>query len=447
LDITLDKTENNEASIKIKIDEADYQPKVDEKLKEYKKKASIKGFRPGKVPVSLIKKMYGKAILVDELNSLLNQSLTNYIKEQDLNLIGEPLPNNDKNAEVDFDTQKEFEFEYEVGLVDDFEVDTDKKITYYEIKTDKKQVNDQVEDLRKQYGPLQEMKEVASEEDIISGLLRQLDGGIDKKAIVTLDMLSKSEKKNWMGKKLEETIIFSIEKALVDEKAIAKLTDLPEDDAKALKGDFRFQINKIERREKAELNQEFFDKLFGPDQVKSEDEFKEKIEESFKENYKRESDQLFEIDARENYIDSTKITVPDNFFKKWLIATNQENVEEASIEIDYDKYVKELKWMLIKNKMLKKFDLKVENSEVEDKAKDLFRNYLQSSGLGGNEQMEASLDNFAQNYLQAENGKNYMNLHEQIKNEKVFAAIKENSNIKNKQVSFDEFKKVVDSKA
>ncbi len=446
MDIILDKTENNEASIKIKIDEADYQPKVDEKLKEYKKKASIKGFRPGKVPVSLIKKMYGKAILVDELNSLVNQSLTDYIKEQDLKIIGEPLPNNDKNADVDFDTQKEFEFEYEVGLVDNFEVDSDKKITYYEIKTDKKQVNEQVEDLRKQYGPLQEMKEIANEEDIVRGHLKQLEGELDKEAIITLDMLSKSEKKNWMGKKLEDTITFAIDKALVDDKAIAKLTDLPEDDAKEIKGDFTFQINKIERREKADLNQEFFDKLFEPDQVKSEDEFKEKIEESFKENYKRESDQLFEIDAREAYVQNTKMTVPDNFFKKWLIATNQENTDEANIEKDYDKYVKELKWMLIKDKLLNKFDLKVENEEVSDKAKALFRNYLLSSGLA-NEQMEASLDSFAQNYLQAENGKNYMNLYEQIKNEKVFAAIKENSTIKNKQVSFDEFKKVVESKA
>jgi trigger factor len=446
LDIILDKTENNEASIKIKIDEADYQPKVDEKLKEYKKKASIKGFRPGKVPVSLIKKMYGKAILVDELNSLVNQSLTDYIKEQDLKIIGEPLPNNDKNADVDFDTQKEFEFEYEVGLVDNFEVDSDKKITYYEIKTDKKQVNEQVEDLRKQYGPLQEMKEIANEEEIVRGHLKQLEGELDKEAIITLDMLSKSEKKNWMGKKLEDTITFAIDKALVDDKAIAKLTDLPEDDAKEIKGDFTFQINKIERREKADLNQEFFDKLFEPDQVKSEDEFKEKIEESFKENYKRESDQLFEIDAREAYVENTKMTVPDNFFKKWLIATNQENTDEANIEKDYDKYVKELKWILIKDKLLNKFDLKVENEEVSDKAKALFRNYLQSSGLA-NEQMEASLDSFAQNYLQAENGKNYMNLYEQIKNEKVFAAIKENSTIKNKQVSFDEFKKVVESKA
>ena len=446
MDIILDKTENNEASIKIKIDEADYQPKVDEKLKEYKKKASIKGFRPGKVPVSLIKKMYGKAILVDELNSLVNQSLTDYIKEQDLKIIGEPLPNNDKNADVDFDTQKEFEFEYEVGLVDNFEVDSDKKITYYEIKTDKKQVNEQVEDLRKQYGPLQEMKEIANEEEIVRGHLKQLEGELDKEAIITLDMLSKSEKKNWMGKKLEDTITFAIDKALVDDKAIAKLTDLPEDDAKEIKGDFTFQINKIERREKADLNQEFFDKLFEPDQVKSEDEFKEKIEESFKENYKRESDQLFEIDAREAYVENTKMTVPDNFFKKWLIATNQENTDEANIEKDYDKYVKELKWILIKDKLLNKFDLKVENEEVSDKAKALFRNYLQSSGLA-NEQIEASLDSFAQNYLQAENGKNYMNLYEQIKNEKVFAAIKENSTIKNKQVSFDEFKKVVESKA
>lgn len=445
MDITLDRNETNEASIKIKIDEADYQPKVDEKLKEYKKKANIKGFRPGKVPTTLLKKMYGKAILVDELNHILQHSLTNYIKEQDLNIIGEPLPNNDKNADVDFDTQKNFEFEYEIGLVDDFEVNLDKKFTYYEIKVDKKEINKQAEELQNQYGPLKEVESI-DEEDMVRGELKQEEGDINKEAILTLDMINKGEKKKFTGKKLGDSISFEIEKALTDAKAISRLTDKPEEEANEVKGTFTFTVTKIERREKADLNQEFFDKLFGPDQVKSEEEFKNKLEESFKENYQRESDQLFEIEARETLVDSTKIVVPDNFFKKWLIAANKEEIDEATVEKDYEKYVNELKWMLIKSKILSQFDLKIEYNEVEDKAKELFRNYLQSSGLSS-DQMEASLGNFAQNYLQAENGKNYMNLQEQIKNEKVFATIKEHGSVKNKQVAFDEFKKIVENKA
>lgn len=444
MDITLDRTDSNEASIKIKINEADYQPKLEEKLKEYKKKANLKGFRPGKVPTPLIKKMYGKAILVDELNHILQHSLINYIKEQDLNIIGEPLPNNEKNAEVDFDTQKDFEFEYEIGLVDEFEVNLDKKFTYYEIKVDKKEINKQAEELQTQYGHLKEVDAV-DEKAILHGQLKQQDGEIHRKAILTLDMISKGETKNFVGKKVGDTISFEIEKALTDEKAIARLTEKQEEEAKALKGTFTYTIEKIERQEKAELNQDFFDKLFGPGQVKSEEEFKQKLEESFKENYQRESDQLFEIDARETLVENTKINVPENFFKKWLITVNKEDIDEASVEKDYDKYVNELKWMLIKSKILSQYDLKVEFKEVEDKAKELFRNYLHSSGLGS-EQMEASLNNFADNYLQAENGKNYMNLQVQIKNEKVFATIKEHGNLKNKQVSFDEFKKVVESK-
>lgn len=445
MDITLDKKETNEASIKIKIGEADYQPKVDEKLKEYKKKASIKGFRPGKVPTTLLKKMYGKAILVDELNHLLQHSLSDYIKEQDLNIIGEPLPNNEKNSNVDFDTQKDFEFEYEIGLIDNFEINLDKKFTYYEIKVDKKEINQQAEELQTQYGPLQEVASI-DEKDIVHGQLKQQDGDIERKAILTLDMITKGEKKKFTGAKVGDTIVFEIEKALIDSKAIGRLTEKPEEEAKEIKGSFSYTVDKIERREKAELNQEFFDKLFGPDQVKNEEEFKAKLEESFQENYKKESDQLFEIDAREILVDSININVPDNFFKKWLITANKDQIDEASVEKDYDKYVKELKWMLIKSQILSQYDVKVEYKEVEDKAKELFRNYLYSSGMAS-EQMEASLDSFAQNYLQAENGKNFMNLQEQIKNEKVFAAIKEHGSIKNKQVSFDEFKKVVESKA
>ncbi|MFW5759908.1 MAG: trigger factor, partial [Cyclobacteriaceae bacterium] len=323
MDITLDRTDSNEASIKIKINEADYQPKLEEKLKEYKKKANLKGFRPGRVPTPIIKKMYGKAILVDELNHILQHSLNNYIKEQDLNIIGEPLPNNEKNAEVDFDTQKDFEFEYEIGLVDEFEVNLDKKFTYYEIKVDKKEINKQAEELQTQYGHLKEVDTV-DEKDILHGQLKQQDGEIHRKAILTLDMISKGETKNFVGKKVGDTISFEIEKALTDEKAIARLTEKHDEEAKALKGTFTYTIEKIERREKAELNQDFFDKLFGPGQVKSEEEFKQKLEESFKENYQRESDQLFEIDARETLVENSKINVPENFFKKWLITVNKE---------------------------------------------------------------------------------------------------------------------------
>ena len=444
MDITLDKSSATEASIKIMLNEADYQPKVEEKVKEYRKKANIKGFRPGKVPASLIKKMYGKSILVEELNHILSHALSDYIKSNDLKLIGDPLPKTEKNADIDLDNQKEFEFEYEVGLVDDFEYQIPKEVTDYEIEVSDEVIDENIENIRIQHGKMTNPEKVA-EGDFIYGDLKQIDGDIERSTVISTTEIDEKEKKQFIGSQLDDVIIFDIRKTFKDDSIIALVLDKKKEEVADVKGDFSFKITKINRREPADMDQSFFDAILGKDTVKTEAEFRDKVKESLETNYKRESDQLLTKNIQEKVIEKTEIDIPDNFFKKWLLAVNKDKVKEEDIEKDYDKYVKELKWTLISNKIAEENDIKVENEEVKGKAGQLIMNYLQSSGMPA-EQLGENLDKFVENYLHAEEGKNYMNIYEQVKNEKTIDLIKDKTNLKQKKVSMDEFKELSLSK-
>jgi trigger factor len=272
LDIVLDKSSATEALIKITLNEKDYQPKVEEKVKDYSKKANIKGFRPGKVPPGLIKKLYGKSIMVEEINDLLSKSITDYIKKNDIKLIGEPLPNKEKTAEIDWDSQKDFEFEYHIGLVDTFDYNLTNKIKAYQIEIDNKLMEKTIEDLTTRYGNYTE-PEVSEEGDDFSGELTQEDTEYTKELYISNDQIKPKEFKKWIGKKKEDEIIIDPKKIFKDLETTANLLDKSEKELKEIKGNFSFKIHKIIRIEEAKMNQEFFDKVFGPDSVKGEEEW------------------------------------------------------------------------------------------------------------------------------------------------------------------------------
>lgn len=439
MDITLDKNSATEASIKIKLTEADYRPGVDKKIKEYSKKVNIKGFRPGKVPSALIKKMYGKSILVEELNHLLSHSITDYIKDNKIKIIGDPLPNSEKSEDIDWDNQKEFEFEYEIGLVDDFTYNLSKKIVKYDITVDEKTINETIENIRKQYGSTINA-ESSEENDYLYGELSQVDGDIQRETVIALFEVDEKARKKFIGVKPGEEIKFDIRKTFKEDRVIGLVLDKKPEEAKEIKGDFLFKVTKIDRRVPAELNQEFFDQLFGKDAVKTEKEFKEKIAANLKENYNRESENYLNQQIREKLVAETEIELPDNFLKKWLKATNK-SITDEQIEREFDEYVKDLKWSLIRNEIGEDHKIEVDNEQIVDRAKLMIKDYLGSSGMPI-EQLEGSLDQFADNYLKAEDGKNYMNTYEQVKNEKTLEVIKAEMNITEKKISADEFQKL-----
>lgn len=441
MDITLEKKNPTEASIKVNLTEADYQPKVQEKLKEYSRKAQIKGFRPGKVPPALIKKMYGKSIMIDEINHMLSHSVNDYIKDNKLRILGEPLPNTEDADKIDWEHQKDFDFQFEIGLVDDFSYSLeDKKVTRYEIKVDDESIADTLKNLQKQYGKMTN-PEKSEEDDLLFGQLTQVEGEYADKISIPTNLVEEKERKIFIGLSKGDKITFDIEKIFKDKATIADVLNKEVAEADSLTGNFEFEVINVNRQEPSELDQEFFDKIFGKDVVKGEEEFKNKVKETISENYKRETEAYLNKSIQDVLIENTEVALPNDFLKRWLLTSNEGKITEDDIKKEYDAYSREMKWTLIQNKISDDLEIKVENSDVEEKAKEMIREQLGSSGLL--EQLGDSMDTFVQNYLQSDKGENYMRLFNQARAEKVFEAIKEKIQVGEKTVDVEEFKKIV----
>jgi trigger factor len=444
MEITLNKQKGTEGSIKIKLGEADYQTQVEKKLGDYAKKASIKGFRPGKVPAGVVKKMFGKSILVEEINHILSHKLNDYIKEQNLKILGEPLPNLEKSRLIDWDNQKDFEFEYEIGIVEDFKYElSDKvKVKSYPIELDKKIVDDTLEDLRKRFGKV-EYPETSAIGDNVYGDLREKNGEFKREyGFIATDKVVKKEQKTFVGLKKEDEVEFDITKIFDELSLTANLLGVSEDEAKNMKGTFVLKINTISRTEPAEVNQELFDRVFGKDTVKNEEEFINKIKETVGENYKRETQHFLEHHIEDYYIKNTSINLPEAFLKKWLQATSEGKVTEEMIEKEFDQYKRSIVWDLVRNKIAEDHKIVVDGNEVKGRAKEMI--ISQFGGPAIAEQLGDRLDAIADNYLQNENGKNFMNLYSQLRNDKIMKLIRETIKVDEKKVSVDEFKKVVE---
>lgn len=443
MDITLEKKNPTEASIKITLTEADYQPKVREKLKEYSKKAQIKGFRPGKVPPALIQKMYGKSIMIDEINHILSHAVNDYIRDNKIKILGDPLPNTENADKIDWENQKDFEFQYEIGLVDDFKYALEgKKLIRYNIKVDDKSVEDTIADLQKQYGKMTN-PEKSEDGDFLYSQVVQNDGEYNDKVSIPLSLIEEKERKNFIGLSKGDKVTFDVKKTFKDAATIADALNIEVAAAEALEGEFELEVINVNRQEAADLDQEFFDKIFGPDAVKSEEEFRNKVKETISENFKRETEIFFNRTIQDALLDSTEINLPDEFLKRWLLTTN-DKITEEDIAKEYDAYAREMKWTLIQNKIGDDNEIKVENSDIEKKAKEIISEQLGSSGLLA--QLGDNLDGFVQNYLQSDNGDNYMRIFSQVRADKVLDIVREKADIEEKDVDVEEFKDIVTKK-
>jgi trigger factor len=447
LEITLNKLNNTEGVIKIKLTEGDYQPHVEEKVRDYSKKANIKGFRQGKVPTGVIKKMFGKSILVDEVNQVLSHKLTDYIKENNLKILGEPLPDQEKARTIDWDGQKDFEFEYQVGMVDEFSYNLSKdvKVKSYPIEVDSKVLENTLEDVKKRFGK-PTYPEISEAGDNLFGDLTSLelkDGEpVLKKeyAYIQGDKVKKEEQKKFAGLKKDDVIEFDLRNTFTDDEGIAQLLGVTNSEAQDAAGKYSLKITNISRVESAPLGPELFDRVFGKDIVATEEEFINKVKETITENYQRESQHFFEHSIEDYYVANTKINLPDSFLKNWLKVSSQGKITDDVLQQEFEEYKRGLKWDLVKNKIAEDNKITVEAEEVRAKAKDLI--IAQFGGQAFAEQIADRLDGITDNYLQHENGQNFMKLYNQIRNEKILNVIKENISVEEKKVSLDEFKKI-----
>lgn len=441
MEITLDKHSANQASIKIKLNEADYQPKVDAKLKDYAKKAVIRGFRPGKAPISMVKSMYGLSLLVDEINSILGESLNTYLKEQSFKILGEPLPVEKADNSIDWKADKEFDFEYKIGFVENIQIALDNSTsgTKYTILVDDKLVNETIENLKSQYGE-NSNPEVSEAGDFIYGDLKATEGDFSKTLSLDSAKISKKLAGKFIGIGVDAVVVF--ESKEVKKEEWSEAFGLTADEQEAAKGSMTFTVKNINRTAPATLDQDFFDKIFGPDQVKSEDEFKAKVKETLQGSYERESKVFTEEELKKILVAKANLTLPDDFLKEWLLKANEGKVTVADVENEYPIYAKQLTWSLISNQIAKDNAVQAEHADVIEKTKEMIREQFASSGLGS--QLEASMDLFVDNYLKGNDGQNYMNMLTSVQNDKVLALVMEKINLSEKSISIDEFKELLE---
>jgi len=443
--------DQNNAIVTLRIEKVDYAEKVDKTLRDYRKKANIPGFRPGMVPVGLVKKMYGKSVLADEINKLVSDNLYNYIRENNVNILGEPLPNETEQKAIDFDTQEEFEFVFDLGIAPEFEVELTKKdkVKFYSIAVSDEMIDNQVKSYTGRYGKyIQE--EVVEEKDMLKGeLLEVANGKVNESGIKVQDatltaayMKDDAQKALFVGAKKGDVITFNPAKAFESEAEISSLLKISKDAAKTIDADFQLKIESITRYHESEINQELFDKVYGEGVVSTEEEFRAKIKENIQENLTGDSEYKFGLDAQAMLVAKfDNLVFPDAFLKRWVLASN-ENLTAETLEEDYPKMIADLTWHLIKDKLAKVNDVTVESTDVEEFAKKMAKAQFAQYGMIGMD--DEIIANYAKDMMKKE--ETLKSIVDKVAEEKVFAKVKEAVKLENKEVSIEEFNKMFEAK-
>ena len=447
MDITLEKASDTNASLIITLKPGDYKAEVDKKLKQHGKQVSLKGFRPGHVPASVVQKMYGKGILVEEVNNLLSKSVTSYIRENKLQVVGDPMPNREEADAIDWDSQDEFKFSYELGLASDFEVEMTSlnSVNRYTIEAGDKEADETIGNLRTQFNATLHPDE-AAEGDTIFGELKQINAPEGAEAFTTktalpLAKVAPDALGTFVGKTKDETFTFVMEAAFPDEKERALATGAKKEDAGSLTGEFSFTIEDVTRQAPAEMNQEFFDKVLGMGAAEDEETFRVKVKEIIGQNYGRESENLLRNDVEQALLDNILISLPDEFLKKWLLGMNEGKFTPEQIDEQYPDFTKSAKLQLIKNRVAEKNEINVDFQEVMASTRQMVRDQFGFSGNDSGE-MDETIDKIAKNYLMDEknNGQNYTQTFNRVFDDKVIEFIKSQLTIVDQTVSLDEFR-------
>ena len=446
MNITQEKIDALNAKLKVQLSSEDYQEKVEAVIVNYRKTASIPGFRKGKVPMGQVKKMIGKSVLVDEINKLLQEAIYKHITENKVEVLGNPLP---LTSEVDWDNATDFEFEYEMGLAPEFKVTLDKKskFDYLQIVADKKMVDHYVTDMAKRYGKMTQ-PEKSEKTDLMMGEFTQLDGegnvlegGINHTSSVALDIIQdKKAQKALVGLAEGDEVKLHITKDFSNDAH--HMLNIKKEELETLDADFTFKVNKISRMEPADMTQDLFDKVFGKDTVKSEKEFRAKVKEEVEKSFVGESDNKLKNDVILHLIKKTKLSLPDTFLKKWLVTTNEQGLTEEQVEQEYEQYSKSLKWQLIENKIIKDNELEVKNEDVISHTKELIVSNFAQYGQPAPE--DKKLEEIAVQVLGNEEERK--KVYNQLYDVKTMSLYKEKFSLKNKEVTYDEFVKLASEK-
>ena len=447
--IVREDKDNLSAVLTLTITKEDYADKLNAELNKYRKKAHMKGFRKGKTPMGFIKKMYGRAILADVVNETLQKELSRYLTEEKLTILGQPLPSEDQE-EFDFDVSNlgNFEFKFDLGLAPEFEIEglsDASQFERYAVNVDAAMVDKDMEQARKRGGEQQSVDDVITAGDMLTINAEELDGeevkekGWASTFNVLLDHVGTEElRQELLGKSKGHTFHFdvnNIEKGSSPEHIRKYILQVGEEDAEVEIGDhFKGVIDDIKRVQPAELNQEFFDKVFGEGKVSSEEEARSLIEEEIVKHYDRQAESLLFRDFQDTLLEKNQLELPNEFLHRWLKASN-ENLDDEQIEKEYDNFAKNLQWSLIRSKIAKQFDITVKDEEIFEGFKARVRNYFQGYGD------ELVILNTANRLMEDES--QVENMYQELMSDKLFEAIREVVTIKDKKTSSEEFDEII----
>ena len=442
--------DQSNATLTLRIEKADYAEKVQKTLRDYRKKANIPGFRPGMVPVGLITKMYGKAVIAEEINKIVSDELFKYIKDNNVNMLGEPMPNETEQKEIDFNTQEDFEFVFDLGLAPEFDVEvTGKdKVKYYNITVSDEMIENQLKSYTSRYGKYVQ-EETVEEKDMLKGEMLELaNGKVNESGIKLSDAVltpayikDEATKALFANAKKGDVITINPAKAFEDAAEISSLLKISKDEAKNITSDFQFKIEGITRYHESAIDQELFDKVYGEGVVTSEEEFKAKIKANIQESLQGDSDYKFGIDARDMLLAKyDNLVFPDAFLKRWVLATN-ENLTVETLEADYSKMIADLKWQLIKDKIAKANDTKIETSDIEEYAKKITKAQFAQYGMVGMD--DELVANYAKDMLKKE--ETLKGIIEKVAENKVFDVIKATIKLETKEISIEDFNKMFEN--
>ena len=438
MNITRENIDALNAVVKVEIQKEDYNAKVEQVLSDYRSRANIPGFRPGRVPMGLVKKQYGKAVLIDEVNKLLQENLNKYIQEEKLDILGNPLPK--AQDDINWDGE-EFSFEFELGLSPEFNVDvkgTD-AITQYSIVVDDKTIDDQIDNIRKQYGKLISMDEV-TEETEVTGVFKNEEKEIENSVTLTLDKIKgKRNNGKFVGAKVGDAIALKTKGLFNEEHDLISSLKVSQEDAKDLDIEVTFEINEINKREAADLDQDFFDKLFGKDVITSEEALKERLKEDAAKQFGQQTDQKLLNDVTEYLVENTSFDLPQEFLEKWLSVAGEKPLTEEEAKEEYQKSEKGLRYQLIEGKLLRDNDIKIEFEDLKAHTTTMIK--AQMAQFGQMDPSDEELEGITARVLS--NQDEVKRITDQLVSQKLLEFYKENVNLSIKELTYEDYVKEV----
>ena len=438
MNITKNNVDALNAIVTVEISKSDYSAKVEKTLADYRKNAAIPGFRKGAVPMSLIQKQYGKAILLEEVNKLLQENLNRFLVEEKLDILGNPLPKVTEDFNWDVE---DYKFEFELGLAPEFSVDLTAKndLVQYKIVADDKMLNDQVARIQKQYGKLI-AKDTVEDGNDVSGIFANEEKGINNRTTISLDVFAdKKTAKAFIGKKVGDVITLNTKGLFDDDHKLMDYLAVSHDDVHGLDVDVTFTIDEVTTHEPAVLDQELFDKLFGPKVITSVDELKAKIKEDAEKQFEQQADQKFLNDVTEFLVTSTKFDLPAEFLKKWIQTAGENPLSAEEAEVEYSKSENGLRYQLIEGKVVTDNNLQITFEDLKTYTSDVIRK--QMAQFGQMNPTDEDIQGIVARVMS--NQDEVKRLSQQVMNEKMLNLYKDKVKAKSKEVSYDDFIKAM----